>query len=187
MFNSLKHEIANLEKVVRDPRHEHAVANQREESLNETINSLRAQDKISSPSTLYPTSHILTCFQSSEEKIVNLEKVVRELRQELATSQWAANQKEKSLNESNDSLRAQDEKSSTSNGILTSVIGIDVHQTTKSYNYNKKRTTSHKSFVSTNRSISVKIFMPRAAYSMLSHLCPRSRIPQVRRSEATRS
>ena len=48
MFDSLEEKIANLEKLVRDPRHELAAANQREESLNETINSLRAQDERSS-------------------------------------------------------------------------------------------------------------------------------------------
>ena len=116
--------------------------------------------------------------------MVDLEEVIRELRHELAASQQAASQKEKSLNETIDSLRAQVEKSSTSNSILTSVIGIDTHQTTKSYNYNKTRTIS---FVSTNRSISVKFFMLRAAYLMLPHLCSRSRIPQVKRSKAIRS
>ena len=124
-------------------------------------------------------------FQPSGEKTANLEKVVRELRHELATFQRAARQKEKSLNETIDSLRAGDEGSSTSNSILTSVIGIDVHQTMKPYNYNKKWTTSHRSFVSTNRSISVKIIMPKGASSKLPRLYSRSRIPRAKRSEVT--
>ena len=101
-------------------------------------------------------------FNSLEEKTANLEKVVRDLRHELATSQWAASQKERNLNESINSLRAQVEKSSTSNSILTSVIGIDVHTTTL-YNYNKKRVTSHRLSVSTSRGTDVKLCMQRAA------------------------
>ena len=118
----LEEKIADLEEVVRDLRHELATsqraANQKEENVNETINFLRAQSRRSSSSIPCPASHLLTCFQSSEEKIVNLEKVVRDLRYELTT----ASQKEKSLNETINSLVAQDEKSSTSNSILTSVI-----------------------------------------------------------------
>ena len=63
MFNSLEEKIANLEKVVRDPRQEElAATNQREESLNETINSLRAQDERSSSSICCFDFHLLTCF-----------------------------------------------------------------------------------------------------------------------------
>ena len=63
MFNSLEGKIANLEKVVRDPRQEElAATNQREESLNETINSLRAQDERSSSSICCFDLHLLTCF-----------------------------------------------------------------------------------------------------------------------------
>ena len=50
MLSSLEEKIANLEKVVRDLRHELAAANQREESLNETIDSLRVQGEGSSSS-----------------------------------------------------------------------------------------------------------------------------------------
>ena len=160
MLNSLEEKIANLEKVVRDLRHELAAANQREESLNETIDSLRAKGEGSSLSIPRPASHILTCFQS---QIVNLEKVVRDLRHELATSQRAASQKEKSLNDSTNSLVAQHERSSTSNSIPTSVICNSVCQTTKLYNYNKKRTSSHTLFVFTSRSTNVRLCMPRAA------------------------
>ena len=60
MFNLLKEKIANLEKVVRDLRHELATANRREESLNETINSLRAQVEKSSTPNNIPTSVIGT-------------------------------------------------------------------------------------------------------------------------------
>ena len=98
-------------------------------------------------------------FDSLEEKVSNPEKVVRGLRHGLAV----VNQREESLNESVDSLRVQAEKSGTSNSILTSVIGIDIVQTTKSYNYNKKRTTSHSFFMSTSRSTNVKLCMQRAA------------------------
>ena len=157
----------NLEKVVRDLRHELAtsqqVASQKEKSLNETINSLRAQGEGSSLSIPSPASYVLTCFQSSEEKIVNLENVVRDLRQELATFQRAASQKEKSLNETINSLVAQHKRSSTSKGVPTSVICIDIRQTMNFYNYNKKRTTSHTLFVFTSRSTNVKLYMPRAA------------------------
>ena len=86
---------------------------------------------------------------SLEEEIASPEKVVRDLRHELA----AANQREESLNETINSLRAQVEKSSMPNSILTSVIGIDVHQTTKSYNL----------FMSTSRSTDVKLCMQRTA------------------------
>ena len=50
MFNLLEEKMANFEKVVRDSRLELAAANQREESLNETISSLHAQDERSSSS-----------------------------------------------------------------------------------------------------------------------------------------
>ena len=62
MFNSLEEETENLEKVVRDLRRELAAANHREESLNETINSLRAQDEKWSLSIRRSDFHILTCF-----------------------------------------------------------------------------------------------------------------------------
>ena len=62
MFSSLEREIVNLEKLVWDLRHEPATANQREESLNETIDSLRAQDERSSLSIRRSDFHILTCF-----------------------------------------------------------------------------------------------------------------------------
>ena len=180
MFRSLEEKIAHLEKVVRDLRHELAAANQREQSLNETINSLRAQGEGSSSSIPSPASHVLTCFQP---QIVNLEKVVRDLRHELATSQRVASQKEKCLTET----VTAGEGSSAYNNIPTSVICIDVRQTMKLYNYNKKRTTSHALFVFTSRSTNVKLSMPRAAWSMLLRLCLRSRIPRVKRSEPTRS
>ena len=184
-------QIVSLEKIVRDLRHELATsqraASQKEKTLNETINSLRAQGEKSSSSIPSPPSYVLTCFQSSEKKIVNLEKVVRDLRHELTTSQRAASQKEKNLNETINSLVAQHERLSTSNSIPTSVICIDVRQTTKLYGYNKKRTTSHTLFVFMSRSTNVKLSMPRAAWSMLLRLCSRSRIPPVKRPEATRS
>ena len=91
--------------------------------------------------------------------MANLEKTVQGLRHKLTT----ASQKEKSLNETIGSLIAQDERSSTSNSILTSAICIDVHKAAKSYNYNKKRTTSHILFVFTSRSTNVKLCMPLAA------------------------
>ena len=162
-FHLLEETMANLEKVVRDLRHELAAANQKQESLDETINSLHAQGKRSSSFIRCPASHVLTRFHSSEEKIANLEKVVLHLRHELATSQLAASQKEKSLNQTIDSLRAQDERSSTSDGILTSVIGIDANQTMKLYNYNKKWTTSHTLFVFTSRNPNVKLCMQKGA------------------------
>ena len=160
MLNSLEEKIASLEKVVRDLRHELAAANQREESLNETIDSLRAQGEKSSSSIFSPASCVLTCFQS---QIANLVKIVRDLRHELATSQRAASQKEKCLNETINSLVVQHERSSTSNSIPTFVICIDVRQMMKLYNYNKKRTTSHTLFVFTSRSTNVNLSMPRAA------------------------
>ena len=61
-FRSLEENIANLEEVVRDLRHELAAANQREEILDETINSLRALDKRSSSSICCSDFHIPTCF-----------------------------------------------------------------------------------------------------------------------------
>ena len=134
-------------------------AEQKERSLN----ALRAQYERSRPSIRCPAPCVLTCSHSSEEKIANLEKVVRELRHEFATSQQAASQKEKSLNETIDSLVVRDERSSTSNSILTFVIRIDVYQTTKLYNYNKERTTSHTLFVFTSRSTNVKFYFARAA------------------------
>ena len=103
MFNSLEEEIANLEKVVRDLRHELAAANHREESL-------RAQDERSSLSIRCSDFHILTYLNSLEQEIANLEKTVHDLRHELIT----ANQKQESLNKSINSLRAQVEKSSKS-------------------------------------------------------------------------
>ena len=116
----------NLEKGVRDLRRELATsqwaASQKEKSLNETNNSLRAQGERSSSSTPSPASHLLTCSHWLEEKIANLEKGVRDLRHELVTSQRAASRKEESLNKTIDSLVAQDERSSASNSILTSVI-----------------------------------------------------------------
>ena len=164
---SCEEKIANLKRVVRDLRHELATsqraANQKEKSMNETINSLRAQGERSSSSIPSPASHVLTYFQSSGKKIVNIEKVVQDLRHELATSQRAASQKEKSMNETISSLVAQHERSSMSNSIPTSVIDIDVCQTTKLYSYDKKRTTSHTLFVFTSRSTNVKLCMPRAA------------------------
>ena len=128
-------------------------AEQKEHSLN----AIRAQYERSGSSIRCPASHLLTCSHSLEEKIADLENVIRDLRHELAT----ASKKEKSLNETIDSLVAQDGRSSTSNSILTS--GIDVRQTTKSYNYNKERTTSHTLFMSTSRSTNVKLCMQRAA------------------------
>ena len=62
MFNSLEDRIADLEKMARDLRHELAAVNQREDSLNETINSLRAQDEGWSSSIRCSDFHILTCF-----------------------------------------------------------------------------------------------------------------------------
>ena len=94
---------------------------------------------------------------------MNLEKVVRDLRQELATSPQAAGQKENGLNETINSLVTQHERSSTSNSIPTSVICTDVRQTTKLFNYNKKRTTLHTLFVFTSRSTDVKLCIARVA------------------------
>ena len=90
---------------------------------------------------------------------MNLEKAVQGPLHELTT----ANQKEESPHETIDSLRAQVEKSSTSNSILAPAAGIDVHQTVKTYNYNKEQTTSLRLFVSTSRSIDVKLCIQRAA------------------------
>ena len=60
MFDLLEEKIANLEKVVRDLRHELATANQREESLNETINFLYVQDERLSLSIRCSDFHTLT-------------------------------------------------------------------------------------------------------------------------------
>ena len=103
------------------------------------------------------TSIFQHVFDSLEEEITNFEKAVQGLRHELTT----AAQKGESLNKSISSLRAQVEKSSMPYGILSSVIGIDVRQTTKLYNYNKKWTTSHTLSVFTNRSTNVKLYMQR--------------------------
>ena len=92
-------------------------------------------------------------FNTLEERIANIEKVVRDFRHKLA----AANQREESLNETINSLRAQVEKSGTPDSILTPVIGIDTHRTTKSCNYNKKRTTSHSLPMLTSRGADVKL------------------------------
>ena len=64
MFNLLEEKMANFEKVVRDSRLELAAANQREESLNETISSFHAQDERSSSSIRCSDFHVLTCFWS---------------------------------------------------------------------------------------------------------------------------
>ena len=85
-------------------------ADQKEHSLD----ALRAQHEKSGPSIRYSASHLLTCLHSLEEKIADLEQVLRDLCHELATSQRAASKKEKSLNKTIDSLRVEGKRSSLS-------------------------------------------------------------------------
>ena len=71
-----------------------------------SLNALRTKNERPGSSIRCPASYLLTCSHSLEEKTANLEKVVRDLRHELVTSQQAASQREKSLKGTIDSLRA---------------------------------------------------------------------------------
>lgn len=81
----------------------------------------------------FPPSHAsLTCFLLSVSiklkiYIANLEKMVQELRDQLATSQRATNQEKDNLKEATDSVRVREESSSASIASDSDLRFIDIH------------------------------------------------------------
>jgi WD40 repeat protein len=107
--------IAHLE-TVQELRHElvtsQRVANQKEDRLNETIRSLRADLHTQQTSTsAFIWHHSLRFPNCTSIEIANVEKTVQELRNQLATFQCAANQEKDILNETINSLRAEQQHS----------------------------------------------------------------------------
>ena len=88
--------------------------------LKEAEESLPPQEESSSTSICSPT-HFVDIRAHLGSKIARLEKIVQELRDELAASQRAASQKEGNLSEIIESLSAKEKSSSVSTAILTHV------------------------------------------------------------------
>ena len=118
-------EIAQLEKTVQKLRRELAasqrIANEKEDKLNETIKSLRADLRTQQTSiSAFIWHHSLRSFVSSTSiEIANVEKAVQELSNQLVTFHCAANQEKEILNETITSLRAEQHHS----GELIATLG----------------------------------------------------------------
>jgi WD40 repeat protein len=151
--------IAHLEGAVEVLRQQlttsQRIANQKEDSLNETITSLRADlhTQETSSSAFIDIMHraSLMGFLSIEpKKIANLEETVQELRNQLATFQYAANQEKDSFNETINSLRADLRAEKQSSGAfiatltcaaLTSTSGRQQNHTSRTHSSRTQRPT----------------------------------------------
>ena len=129
--------ITHLERTIQGLRQELAIsqrtANQKADSLNEIITSLRAglHTQQTNSSAFIDIMHrasltgFLLSMATDRKKIANLEETIQELRNQLATFQYAANQEKDSLNETINSLRAdlraEQQKQQSSSGFIATL------------------------------------------------------------------